>query len=252
MAISADPEDDDPPLVENATAKASSPFCVPALKNGMRRPEVEVELEQWYALGGAEQLLELRATVNGKRSLCSESLIHITTAFHRAGNRRGLNLAFEALSHVAAPLLLSQAFGQARDEKLEQVQEILLEAFKVIRSDAAEYLEVNFASFAKRKAVTLYQKRKRQFEHKHDRLEGFDDADPLDDVPDRQPSQEAKAALSLLLDQLPSDLRQVFIQYHVMQLTYEEIAQQQKVDESTVRKWLKRAAVIVSLDGGKE
>jgi RNA polymerase sigma factor (sigma-70 family) len=163
-----------------------------------------------------------------------------------------LNLAFEALGKVATPLLLSQAWGQAADEREKQAQEVLLHLFKAIQDGAAGYAEVNFASFAKRKAISLYRTRASRFEGSNTRIEPTDEVDPLDDVAPRMSSQEAQAALSRALDKLSPKIRAVFIQYHLMGLTYEEIAQQHDVDESTVRSWVKRANAIVGFAGGKK
>jgi RNA polymerase sigma factor (sigma-70 family) len=256
MAESAeldDPSDDDsPPANARAgAAKQSGSSAVPPLKSGTRRPEVEDELAGWYAMDRPEQLAALRAAAAGNRLFSVEALVHICCQADAARNRAGLNLAFEALSKVATPLLLSQAFGQAADERFDQVQEILLHLFKAIRSGTADYAEVNFASFAKRKSISLYRARASRFEGSYTRIEPSEELDPLDDVPDRLPSQEAQAALSRALDKLSPKFRAVFIQYHVMGLTYEEIAQQHEVDESTVRSWVKRANAIVGLAGGK-
>jgi RNA polymerase sigma factor (sigma-70 family) len=225
---------------------------VPPVPNGPRRPEVEAELAAWYAMGRADQVAALRATMAGGRRFTVEALVHISCQAYAAGDRPGLNLAFEALSNAATPLLLSQASGQAADEREEQAQEVLLHLFKAIKDGAAGYAEVNFASFAKRKAISLYRMRASRFEGSSTRIEPTDEVDPLDNVAARMPSQEAQAALSRALDKLSPKIRAVFIQYHLMGLTYEEIARQHAVDESTVRSWVKRANAIVGFAGGKK
>jgi RNA polymerase sigma factor (sigma-70 family) len=256
MAESAeldDPSDDPPPVPSRAgVANHSGVSVVPPAANGPRRPEVEDELAAWYAMDRVEQVSVLRTASAGNRRFTVEALVHISCQAHAAGDRPGLNLAFEALSKMATPLLLSQAWGQAADERYDQAQEVLLHLFKAIQAGTAGYAEVNFASFAKRKAISLYRARASRFEGSYTRIEPSDELDPLDDVAARLPSQEAQAALSRALDKLSPKFRAAFIQYHVMGLTYEEIAQQHEVDESTVRSWVKRANAIVGLAGGKD
>jgi RNA polymerase sigma factor (sigma-70 family) len=247
-----DPKDDLPPVPSGAgVPKYPGPSAVPPVKNGPRPPEVESELVAWYGMDRAQQVAALRATAAGKHRFTVEALVHISCQGHAAGSRADFNLAFAALTQVATPLLLSQAWGAAADERRDQVQEILLHLFKAIQAGTADYAEVNFPSFAKRKSISLYRARANRFEEKHKRIEPTDEVDPLDDVPARVPSQEAQAALSRALDKLAPKLRAVFIQYHVMQMTYEEIAQHHDVDESTVRSWVKRANAIVGFRGGE-
>ena len=242
-----------PPVPSGAgVAQKSGASTVPPVPNGPRRPEVEGELVAWYAMGRTEQVAALRATTAGVRRFTVEALVHISWQASAAGDRAGLNLAFEALSKMATPLLLNQAWGQASDEREEQAQEVLLHLFKQIRAGAAGYAEVNFASFAKRKAISLYRMRASRFEGSSTRIQPTEELDPLDEVAARMPSQEAQAALSRALDKLSPKIRAVFIQYHLMGLTYEEIAQQHEVDESTVRSWVKRANAIVGFKGGKK
>jgi RNA polymerase sigma factor (sigma-70 family) len=248
-----DPQDDPPPVPSGAgVAKHPGVSAVPPVKNGPRRPEVESELVAWYAMDRAQQVAALREAAAGNRGFTIETLVHISCQAHSAGSRADLNIAFAALTQVATPLLLSQAWGVAADERQDQAQEILLLLFKAIQAGTADYAEVNFASFAKRRSISLYRARASRFEESNTRIEPSDEADPLDDVPTRMPSQEAQAALSLVLDKLAPRLRAAFIQYHVMQMTYEEIAQHYDVDESTARSWVKRANTIVGLGGGKD
>jgi RNA polymerase sigma factor (sigma-70 family) len=248
-----DPKDDLPPVPSGAgVAKHTGGSAVPPVKNGPRLPEVESELVAWYAMDRTQQVAALRATAAGNRRFTVGALVHISCQAHAAGSRADLNLAFAALTQMATPLLLSQAWGVAADERQDQAQEVLLHLFKAIQGGTADYAEVNFPSFAKRKSISLYRTRASRFEESYTRLDPTDELDPLDTVADRAPSQEAQAALSRALDKLAPELRAVFIQYHVMQLTYEEIAQQLDVDESTVRKWIKRANAIVGIGGGKD
>jgi RNA polymerase sigma factor (sigma-70 family) len=252
--VELDDPQDDPLPVPSGTGVAKHPgvSAVPPVENGPRQPEVEGELAAWYAMDRAQQVAALRETAAGNRGFTIEALVHISCHAHATGSRVDLNLAFAALTRVATPLLLRQAWGVAADERYDQAQEVLLHLFKAIQAGTAGYAEVNFSSFAKRRSISLYRSRASRFEESNTRIEPSDETDPLDDVPARMPSQEAQAALSLVLDQLAPRLRAAFIQYHVMQMTYEEIAQHYDVDESTARSWVKRANAIVGFRGGKD
>jgi DNA-directed RNA polymerase specialized sigma24 family protein len=219
---------------------------VPPLANGQRRPEVEGELSRWYALQAAERLISLREAVTGHCKFSLEALVHISRQAFVKGDRKTLNLAFEALTMAAAPLLLSQAYGQAADERMEQVQEILLQTFQAIRDGKADFAEQCFAGFAKKKAISLYRARRARFEGASLRIEPSDEVDPLDDVPARLPSVETLALFACSLDKLSPKHRAVFIQFYHWGFTQEEIAEQHRVDVRTVRNWLKTASATVS------
>ena len=230
----------------------SSGGVVPPLANGQRRPEVEGELGRWYALQATERLLSLREAVTGRCKFSLEALVHISRQAFVKGDRKTLNLAFEALTMAAAPLLLGQAYGQAADECMEQVQEILLQTFQAISYGKADFAEQCFAGFAKKKAISLYRARRARFEGASLRIEPSDQVDPLDDVPARLPSGETLALLACSLDKLSPKHRAVFIQFHHWGFTQEEIAEQHRVDVRTIRNWLKTANATIGISGGED
>ena len=88
------------------------PRDVPRLARGERRPEVEAELESWYALDSEHRASLLRAAVDGTRMFKFETYVHICRQAFAAGDRKLVNLAFEALAKAATPLLLYQAKGE--------------------------------------------------------------------------------------------------------------------------------------------
>jgi RNA polymerase sigma factor (sigma-70 family) len=147
---------------------------------------------------------------------------------------------------------LGRAYGQAADERMEQVQEILLQTFQTISDGKADYAERSFAGFAKKKAISLYRARRARFEGANVRIEPSEEVDPLDDVPARLPSGEALALFACALDKLSPKHRAVFIQLHYWGFTQEEIAEQHRVDVRTIRNWLKAANATVGLSGGED
>ena len=224
----------------------------PPLANGERRPEVEEELRRWYAMNETEQLHSLRAFVKGPCEFSLEALVHISRQASTVGDCKTLNLAFEALNKEATPLLLYQARRLTRDERFEQVQEVLLQLFKAIRADKADFAESNFAAFALRRAISLYRKWKVRFEGVNQRVEPTNEFDPLDDLPVRMPSAEVLALLAHSLDKLPPKHLEVFIQYYRLGMTQQEIAEHHRVTVRSVHNWLKSAKGAMGLSGGKD
>ena len=232
----------------------ASPLGVPRLARGERRPEVEAELEHWYALDSKQHVRLLRAAVDGSQTFCFETYIHICRQAFAADDRRLLNLAFEALSKTATPLLLYQAKGKgmSREDREEQVQEILLEIFNAIRVGKADFLESNFKAFTLRKSISHYRRRRARFEGANQRIEPTDEFDPIDNLPARLPSQELRALLNLALEKLSEKHQAVFIQYHLYKMTQVEIAQHHGVTVRTVYTRLKAAEAAIGLSGGED
>jgi len=229
------------------------PNDVPRLARGARRPEVEAELKNWYSLDGEERTSSLRSAVDGRQTFSFETYIHISRQAYAVGDRKLMNLAFEALSKAATPMLLYQAKGKiSRDEREEQVQQILLEIFEAIVDGKAEFLESNFSAFTRRKSISHYRRRKARFEGVNQRIEPTDDFDPIDNVPARIPSQEARALLNRSLDNLSENQRAVFIQFHLIRMTQEEIAQHHGVTVRSIYSWLKAAETVIGLPGGED
>ena len=231
-----------------------APHDVPRLARGERRPEVEAELEHWYALDCEQRVRSLRAAVDGSQTFNFETYIHISRQAYAAGDRKLLNLAFEALSKAATPLLLYQAKGKGmlREDREEQVQQILLEIFDAIQAGKADFIESNFKAFTRRRSVSHYRHRKARFEGSNQRIEPTDKFDPIDYVPARLPSQEARALLHRALDKLSEKHRAVFIQFHLFKMTQDEIAQHHGVTVRSVYSWLKAAEAAIGLSGGED
>jgi RNA polymerase sigma factor (sigma-70 family) len=248
-------------MAASARAKSGTldAFGIPPLKKYTRRNDVVAELLRWYVLQEPERLEEVRDAAAGARSWSPEALMHATRQAYAEGTRRKYLLAFEAFAKRATPLLLSQARDAAEHEREDQVQEVLLRTWKDIQADKAEYAEANFADYGKNKAIDLHRVRASKFEgaYKREEPSGPRDAsdgaetDPFDAIPDRMPTPEARALLARSVGKLEGKFREVFIQYHVTGLTYEEIAAHHDVDESTIRNWVKRANALVGHQGGK-
>ena len=230
------------------------PGGVHRLARGERRPEVEAELANWYALDSEQRTSALRAAVDGTQTFNFETLVHISRQAFSTGNRKVMNLAFEALAKAATPLLLYQAKGKGRtpEDREEQVQQILLEIFEAIRSDKADFLESKFIAFTRRRSISHYRKRKARFEGVRKRIEPTDEFDPIDNVPASLPNQEARALLDLALDKLPEKQRAVFIQYHLFKMTQAEIAEHHGATVRSVYNWLKAVEAAIGLSGGED
>jgi RNA polymerase sigma factor (sigma-70 family) len=222
---------------------------VPALTHGTRLPEVEVELQAWGRLNKQQQRAALGEVIRGEWHASPEALVHMCRRAYEAGDRQALNDAFEAFAKRVTPLLLSQARGLARDERQDQAQQILLETFQAIQEGKADFAECRFAAYAKRKAISLHRKRCARFEGVNHRLEPTGDRDPLDHVPSRIPSVEARALLAYALERLPPKHRAAFIQYHCYEMTQEEIAAHHGVSVRTVYAWLKKSETAVGYSG---
>lgn len=265
MANSVEVDDPSPPAApgtseparqNNGTADAG----VPPLVTYTRRPELTEELLRWYALDNAARLNELMRAVGCEKRWSIETFMHAVRQAHAAGDRQAYLRTFNAFATRATPLLLQQAVKYGTGESEDNVQDVLLIVAKEVQAGKAEYAEANFADYAMRKAIDAQRHRDTRLENKLKRAppqepKSEDDGeslDPLDAVPDDVPSPEARALLRLSVGKLEGDLRDVFIQKHVHGLTYEEIAEQHGVDESTIRNWVKRAGRLVGNQGGND
>lgn len=244
-----DPSDLSPPDLAGSGGCIACPADALASSTASLRELLANERSWWSRLDENERCGALREAIGGRRSFEIETLVHIVRLAFTAGNRKLLNLAFEALIKVASPLLFSQAWGLDRDQRKSQVQEILMHTFEKIRAGKAAFAETNFASFALRKSISLYRSRQARFEGANERIEPSDTFDPLDLLPDRLPSAEDRALVRRALDRLSSKHRGAFIQYHLLGLTQDEIAAQHEVDASTIRYWLRRAKDALGLSG---
>lgn len=246
-------EDDDLNLRHGGEEEPSGPRSkAAAAKSKAHLAKVAAETTELNGLEPARLNEILREVIAGSRQISTEALVRTCSEAYRAGNRLLVNLAFEAVTKTATPLLLSQAFGQAEDERREQVQEILLQLFAAIRAGKSQLPERFFAKFAKRRSIDLFRRRDARFEAKSEKSEPVAEADPVDELPDRIPSLEERVLLSVAIDKLPPKLRTAFIQKHQFGMTQEEIAEQNDVDVRTVYSWLLEAATALGLKGDDE
>ncbi len=180
-------------------------------------------------------------------------MAHISRAFF-AGDRSAFELAFEALSKRAAPLLLAQArrFGLAHDEHCDSAQDVLVRVLEAIRDDKADFAESNFAVFALWAEISLYRKRKLRVPATNSDSRMDKKADSLASLPSRMPSPEELALFKHGLDSLPPKQRRAFIQYYLLELTQQEIAERHGVTVCTVYNWLKVAGAVMGLYGGDD
>lgn len=248
-----DPDDEAPSTLTDAgRLRESSGGAIEPPERVATPPEIQAEIELWLGLGREEQRSAFRDVIAGRRSVSAESMVHMCRRAHEGADRAMLNLAFEALSKIVTPQLLSRAWGLTQEDRRDQAQQILMEIFAAIQSGKTDLAENRFAAFATRRAVSLYRKRKARFEGAHQRVEPTAEADPVDLLPDRIPSAEARALLSIALDKMPTNHRAAFIQYHLLGRTQEEIAIAKDVDVRTVRTWLKKAGEAVGFKGDEK
>jgi|SRR5579859_2858515 len=222
---------------------------LPPLATGRRRPEVEEELVKWHQMSETDQDTALRAETEGHRLWSHEALVHICRQAYKAGDNKRLNLAFEALTRAATPLLLFQVRYFPQPERGDQVQEIMLRLFKAITVEKADFAEFSFAAFGKRRAVELFRSYKARFEAVHDRIEPDQDGDPVDELPGTAHDAEMLALYSIAREKLPANLRTVFLQYYKLGLNMDEIAAQHGITASAVGKRLKKATDMLSHSG---
>jgi len=233
-------EDGPPPMEDDGSSEDGSEH---------RRPEMDAEYDIWARFTDPDRQAALRDVMAKRRSVAPEVLVRLCCLAHKHGDRRTLNLAFEALSKSQTPLLLSQAWGLSAADRQDQVKEILLSVFEAIQKGTASYAAKRFASFTKRRSISLYRTSVARFEGANERVEPSDDSDPVDLVPARIPSAEARALLGVAITKLSEDQRAVFIQWHLMEMTQKEIADQLKVSVRTVYSLLKEAEVATGLTG---
>jgi len=245
-----DPDDDEPPvdILDLAASEPEEDTDWPVAGYGPR-PEIEIELKTWDDIQGVARQSALRDVIAGTRATAPEVLIRLCCMAHEQADRATLCLAFEAFAKTATPLLLSQAWGLSPSDRQDQVQEILLNTFAAIQKKKAEFAANWFAAFAKRRAISLYRKCQARFEGVNERNEPTEDNDPLDEIPARIPSAEARAMLGAALRKLPAKQRAAFIQLHLLRMKQTEIATHHNVSVRTVHSWLKAAEGAVGLTG---
>lgn len=221
-----------------------------ALSDAEGASHPDSELDAWRLMDSGQRCTVLDAIIRGKRAVRPEVLVYECIRAHKERSRHMLNLAFEALSKRAGPLLLRQARGLPHHERQSQAQQVLLDLFEAIINGRASFAQNRFAAFAKRRAISLYRKRCARLEGAYDCiLPVEEDSELLLDLSRRRPSTEALALLECAEDRLPEKQRHVFIQYHHLQMTQQEIATQYGVSVRTVYNWIKEAEAAIGYSG---
>ena len=185
-----------------------------------------------------DQRVALREVIKGVRSPMPETLVRLCCQSKDNCDRAMLTLAFEALTKRATRLLLSQAWGVSKDERLDHVQDVLIKVFVAIQSGKADFACRCFAAFTRRRAIELYRARKSTWEESNQREELGETDDPLEHLPSRASGPEFRALISIALEKLPPKHAEAFVQYHHYGLTQAEIATHHSVSDRTVRIWL--------------
>ena len=214
--------------------------------------EVASETAALSALPPSELRSALHEVVAGSRKVHHETLVRLSVAAQGAGDRALLSLAFAALSKAAAPLLASQAWDVGNADMPDQVQEILMGLFEEIRKGRADMAGRVFAGWAKRRSVSLYRKRSARFEGSSDRVEPTADEDPLDEIAERIPDQEARVLLERGIGKLPEKLAAAFIRVHILGMTHGEVAKELNINVRTLHDWLKKASKALGHNGDDE
>jgi RNA polymerase sigma factor (sigma-70 family) len=248
-ADEADEVDDD---LEDRDGAAGSPSGLKSravTTSEAHLAHVDAEMALLCALDRSFLAEALRGVIAGSHDISTEALVRVCTAAHQAADRGLVNLSFEALAKTATPLLLSQAWGLTKEGADDQVQQILMELFSAIKFGKSGMAGRFFAAYAKRRSISEYRKRQARFEGSFTRTEPEGDYDPLDEVSDRLPSQEALVLLQREIEKIQPEHRTAFIKYHYFEMTQQEIAKEHEVDVRTVHEWLKKAAVAVGLKG---
>ena len=100
--------------------------------------EVQADRKRWCGLSVEDQKTALRAEIRGHRDLRLETLVFAANQAFAAAETKLFNLAFEALSKAATPLLLSQAWAAPKDTRPDQAQTILMQVFELMLLDDAD------------------------------------------------------------------------------------------------------------------
>jgi DNA-directed RNA polymerase specialized sigma24 family protein len=225
-----------------------------ALGKWKRRSEVETEIRILIGLPVGELKVRLHQCIAGAAPILGEVLIYLLRVAITNADRALLNLAFEALSKLATPALLKHARILPPDEQSEHAQEVLMRVFAAAKQGGAtiDYAEVNFNDYLKCRSIERLRERNNDFEVVSRRINPTDTYDPLNSVLDRDPSLEGRVLLQMAIAKLPRKLKEVFLQFHFLKLTQEEIAQQHDgVEPRTIRNWLAEAKKILGMSGDK-
>ena len=225
-----------------------------ALSKQKRCSEVETEIRVLIALPADELKARLRQCIAGSAPILGETLIYLVRTAITAADHALLSLAFEALSKLATPSLLSHAWMLPKDEQLKHAQEVLMRVYAAAKQGGAaiDYAEVNFNDYLKCRSIDRLRERNDDFEVLNSRINPTDEYDPLHTILAREPSLEGHVLLQIAIARLPPKLREVFIQFHFLKLTQAEIKRQHNVRTTrTIRNWLAEAEAMLGMSGGE-
>ena len=239
-------QQDDPPNDDIPLAAASGPA---AGAREARLAALDVEFASWNSMDVLARNVALREVIAKKREATPEVMVRLCCQAHDAHDRSTFNLAFEALAKITMAQLIAQSGQRTPEAGEEQARDVLLKTLAAIRGGKADYATRYFFGFAKRRSIELRRSQQHQFEKVHWRKEPTDTNDPLDAVPDRTPSAEARALAAVALDKLPAKQRAAIIQYYRLEMSQEEIAANHGVSVRTVFSWLTKAERAIGLAG---
>jgi DNA-directed RNA polymerase specialized sigma24 family protein len=220
-----------------------------------RRSEVETEIRVLIALPVDELKTRLHQCIAGAAPILEEALIYLIREAIAKTDRALLNLAYEALTRLVTPLLLSHARILPIEERREHPQEVLTRVYAAAKQGGAaiDYAEVNFNDYLKRRSIERLRERNNDFEVVNSRLDPTYESALLENtVSTREPSPECCGLIQMAIVKLPQKLKEVFLQFHYLKLTHAEIARQHGgVTTRTVHNWLAEAKAILGMSGGE-
>lgn len=238
-------QQDDPPDDVSPSAAGD-----PAAERRQRRlAALDAESASWNSMDVLARTAGLREVIARKREATPEAMVRLCCQAHDANDRSTFNLAFEALAKITMAQLIAQSGRRTPEAREEQARDVLVKTLAAIRSGKASYATKYFLGFAKRRSIELHRSQKLQFENVHRRDEPTDTNDPLDAVPDRTPSAEARALTSVALDKLPAKQREAIIQRYRLEMSQKEIAAHHGVSVRTVFSWLTDAERAIEFAG---
>jgi RNA polymerase sigma factor (sigma-70 family) len=237
---------DDPPDDDISLPAAGDPAAV---SREMRLAALDAEFTSWNSMDVPDCHAALREVIARKREATPEVMVRLCCQAHDANDRSTFSLAFEALAKITMAQLIAQSGQRAPEAREEQARDVLLKTLAAIRGGKASYATRYFFGFAKRRSIELRRPQLHQFEEVHTRQEPTDTNDPLDAVPDRTPSAEARALAAVALGKLPGKQRAAIIQYYRLEMSQEEIATHHGVSVRTVFSWLTKAKRALGLAG---
>lgn len=225
---------------------------VPEFSHGRwkRRPEVKKEIRDLLVL--SREALKARLGSCSIKPISGEALIYFVRTAIADRDRVLLNAAFEALSRLATPQLLSDAWILPPDERHDHAQAVLMQVYKEAQDGGADYAEVNFNHYLKWRSIDQIRKRNKDLEVVNSCLDSTDASKLLQHtMPHSGLSPEDRVLIRMAMARLPRKVREVFLQYHYLGLTQPEIAEQHGRTPQRVSQWLADARKMLGMSGGE-